>query len=207
MPETDICDLPFDAGSFDVVTSQFGLEYAPIARACKSAVRVLKSRGKIRLLMHHEESEILRPTAVTLVEIEGLFEDHGVMSGIESYLMKKIDSSELETIGQQYLQTDGTRTRQVSGQIFAGINQIVLETQTNPAQAKVLFTNMRKKLLAEQARLQQLQSAALNVERAHEVEQTFSDLGINIDVFSSFTIQGEEGEKILIGWQLIGIKN
>lgn len=207
IPETDICDLPFGSNSFDVVTSQFGLEYAPMALACQSAVRVLKSRGIIRLLMHHEESEILRPAAATIVEIERLFEDHSVMSGIESYLVKKIDSSELETIGQQYLQADGVRTRQVSGQIFAGINQIVLESKTNPAQASVLLTNMRNKLLAEQARLQQLQSAALNIEQAHKVEQIFTGSGINIEVFEALTIQHEEGEKILIGWKLIGIKN
>jgi len=206
MPETDICDLPFKSNSFDVVISQFGLEYAPLTEACQSAARVLKSHGKIQLLMHHEDSEILRPTTATLSEIARLLEDQGVIVGIENYLEKKIDLSQLESIGQQYLEANAPSTKQISGQIFAGINQIIDEMKTNPGQARVLLENMNKKLLADQARLQQLWGAALGKEQVFEFEQSLMKSGIDIKFFKPFTIDDEEAGKILIGWQLSGSK-
>ena len=69
LPEIDICELPLEAESFAAVTSQFGLEYAPLTKACQSAARVLQQGGVIRLLMHHEDSEILRPVKSSLDEI------------------------------------------------------------------------------------------------------------------------------------------
>ena len=206
LPATDICDLPFAPISFDAVTSQFGLEYAPLTRACQCAVKVLKKHGTIRLLMHHQDSEILRPTTAILSEIARLLAREGVMAGIESYLAERIDFNQLETIGQHYLRVASVRTRQVSGQVFAGITQIAAEVKRNPGHARTLMVNMKKKLVAEQARLLQLQDAALNAEQAHKVEETLTDLGIIIDLFKPLTIDDDEGGKILIGWQLSGIK-
>lgn len=206
MPDIDICDLPFAANSFDAVTSQFGLEYAPLTVACHSAARVLASQGKIRLLMHHQDSEILRPTSATLAEISRLFESQGVMAGIESFLADEIDLTQLEAIGQRYLSADEVRTRQLSGQIFSGINQIIQDMKIDGGQARTRMANMKKRLLADQARLQQLRSAALSSEQAHHVEQTLRESEISIDFFKPFSIADDEGEEILIGWQLTGTK-
>lgn len=206
LPETDICDLPFAANSFDVVTSQFGLEYAPVTMACQAAARVLKRRGKIQLLMHHRESEILRPTTAILSEMARLLEGKGVMAGIKSYLADKIDLDQLETIAQQYLQADIVRTQKLSGQIFSGINQIVTKKKTDADQARALAANMEKRLLADQSRIRQLREAALDTDQAHQVAQTLRGLGIRINTFKPFTIEDEEAEKILIGWQLCGVK-
>ena len=206
MPGIDICALPFAPGSFDVVTSQFGLEYAPLAMACQGAVQVLKKHGIIHLLMHHAESEIVRPTEGILAEIARLLADKGVMAGIESYLANEIDATQLDTIGQKYLQADSVRTPNVSGQIFAGITRIVAELEGNPGQARARMATMKMRLVADQARLLQMRRAALNVAQAHEVEATLTNLGIIIEVFQPLTIGSEAGAEILIGWQLSGIK-
>jgi ubiquinone/menaquinone biosynthesis C-methylase UbiE len=52
--------LPFGDASFDAATSQFGLEYGDRGRAVAEAARVLRSGGTIRLVVHHQESGIVR---------------------------------------------------------------------------------------------------------------------------------------------------
>lgn len=110
LPDTDICDLPFDLGSFDAVTSQLGLEYAPLIKACQSAAAVLKKHGIIRRLMHHEDSEILRPAKAHLAEIGRLVRYDDVVAGIELYVYKKFDLQQLVILGQQYLDSDALKT-------------------------------------------------------------------------------------------------
>lgn len=45
--------LPFPAGSFDGVVSQFGIEYANLDQALPEALRVLKPGGQLRFAVHH----------------------------------------------------------------------------------------------------------------------------------------------------------
>lgn len=55
--------LPFAAGAFDGVSSQFGIEYADTRAALLEAGRVLKSGGQALMLIHHADSVITRQTA------------------------------------------------------------------------------------------------------------------------------------------------
>jgi ubiquinone/menaquinone biosynthesis C-methylase UbiE len=206
LPNVDICRLPFEPESFDVVSSQFGLEYAPIHEACSSAVRVLKRSGRIRLLMHHEDSEIVRPSIEKLSEIARLLIPNGVMSCVAGYMAKEISLDELEAAGQHYLMEENSKTRHISGQIFDGINQVIEGMTKNPSHARTLAHSMRLRLIAEQTRLQQLQHAALNTERAHELEFVLREAGVEIELFETFKLDEDSNGSALIGWQLCGRK-
>jgi len=206
LPDVDICGLPFEPESFDVVTSQFGLEYAPLHEACSSAVRVLKRSGSIRLLMHHEDSEIVRPSTETLAEIARLLVANGVMSCVVGYVAREISLDELEAAGQNYLMEENSKTRHISGQIFDGINQVIEGMTTNPGHARTLAHSMRLRLIAEQTRLQQLLHAALNAERAHKLEFVLREAGIEIEFFETFKLDEDSTGSALIGWQLSGRK-
>lgn len=208
--EIDICDLPFASESFEAVTSQFGLEYAPLTQACQAAARVLKKQGALRLLMHHEDSEILRPVKNNLAEIGHLLEDHGLIAGIESYVHGQIEPQQLELLGQQYLHAALPRTAQISGQIFAGVNRLMELLPTDEANASLLMATMKAKLLADQSRLQQLSAAALGSEGYEEIQKALRGSAIEIEFFKPFTIRTEvEGKPsdVLIGWQLAGTKH
>ncbi len=50
-------ELPYETGQFDVVCSQFGVEYAGVA-AFDEAARVLKPKGKLIILCHIEDGYI-----------------------------------------------------------------------------------------------------------------------------------------------------
>jgi SAM-dependent methyltransferase len=58
--------LPFEAGSFDYVVSQFGIEYADLDAALPEALRVLKPGGVLRCVIHHVAA---RPATLAREEI------------------------------------------------------------------------------------------------------------------------------------------
>src|SRR3546814_5678640 len=50
--------LPFDDNSFDLVTSQYGIEYCDDVRTTPEVARVLAPDGRVALLLHHADSRL-----------------------------------------------------------------------------------------------------------------------------------------------------
>jgi SAM-dependent methyltransferase len=50
--------LPFPDRSFDLATSQYGIEYCDAARAVPELARVLRPGGRVALLLHHRSSRL-----------------------------------------------------------------------------------------------------------------------------------------------------
>jgi len=61
--------LPFATASFDVVMSQYGLEYTDLARTVPELLRVLKPDGQVHLVLHHAQA---RPVVLAQAELEHL---------------------------------------------------------------------------------------------------------------------------------------
>lgn len=51
--------LPFPEATFDLIVSQFGLEYAQWPQALHECVRVIKPHGRAAFIMHHAESVLV----------------------------------------------------------------------------------------------------------------------------------------------------
>jgi SAM-dependent methyltransferase len=49
-------ELPFEASSFDLVVSQFGIEYSDLSRSRPEVMRVLKPTGRLALVVHNAHS-------------------------------------------------------------------------------------------------------------------------------------------------------
>ncbi|MBK8284529.1 MAG: methyltransferase domain-containing protein [Ahniella sp.] len=52
--------LPFDDATFDLVTSQYGIEYAQLDRVFTEIARVSKPGARLQMLMHHSGSRPVR---------------------------------------------------------------------------------------------------------------------------------------------------
>jgi len=63
--------LPFQTGAFDLVTSQFGVEYAGPA-ALLEAARVVRRGGIIAAILHLRDGAIYQECAINLEAIEGI---------------------------------------------------------------------------------------------------------------------------------------
>lgn len=72
--------LPFADGSFDLVTSQYGFEYADRAPALAELLRVLAPRGRVALVMHHAGSVLVEVARSELRHQARLLADDGLLA-------------------------------------------------------------------------------------------------------------------------------
>lgn len=78
--------LPFADGVFDLVVSQFGLEYARWPEALDEALRVRKARGALAFVLHHADSVIVRVGREELLHQELLLREDGLLVAAEHVL-------------------------------------------------------------------------------------------------------------------------
>lgn len=76
--------LPFDDASFDLVTSQYGFEYARRDAALAEALRVLRPGGTLALVMHHAGSVLVQVGRAELAHQEHLLANDGLLACAEA---------------------------------------------------------------------------------------------------------------------------
>jgi len=81
-------ELPFTDGSFDVVVSQYGLEYADLERALAEAARVLIPGGTLIWLAHADGSEIARQHRTQAEELDFLLAPGGPVESMQRIVGK-----------------------------------------------------------------------------------------------------------------------
>ncbi|GGA68048.1 hypothetical protein GCM10011521_02730 [Arenimonas soli] len=78
--------LPFPDASFDLVTSQYGFEYAHREAALAEALRVLRPGGRLALVMHHAGSVLVRVGRSELQNQALLLAPDGLLSATAAVL-------------------------------------------------------------------------------------------------------------------------
>lgn len=74
--------LPFADGAFDLVISQFGIEYADPVMAHEEAARVLARSGQVAFLIHHDEGEVAKGSARAAERAERLIGSEGLVQSV-----------------------------------------------------------------------------------------------------------------------------
>jgi len=206
VPKVDIADLPFKEHSFDVVTSQFGFEYADNTLAAQEFIRVLKTSGKFLLIIHHTDSEVVKPARVKIEELTLLCEKSELFNQFECYLKDEFSLVDLEQSGKQFLaQNQGKVSKAISGQFFSNINSLIdLKEQLTPnTELLVLFTDMQTRIEAERSRLTQLVSASLSVNEMADFCDMLKKLGAELDC-QLVTLPSDGA---ILAWQVSGVKH
>ena len=75
IPEVNVEALPFDAGTFDAVVSQYGVEYSDLDLSLPEIGRVVAAGGRARLAMHAAEGSVAATTRRSIPEIDFLLDD------------------------------------------------------------------------------------------------------------------------------------
>lgn len=81
--------LPFDAASFDLVTSQYGVEYCDWHQAARQVVRVLRPGGHFVLVSHAQDSDVFSHMEIIEQEYEVL-DELAFFPSIRGFLQKKL---------------------------------------------------------------------------------------------------------------------
>ena len=199
----DITQLPFPDGSFDVVTSQFGFEYAPQLAAAREAARIMSDGGCLCFLMHHPHSAVVETNSHKIPEIEFLLSPGGLLDQCHACLNDQLSFTDLETAGQAYLGSDMRRSRQISGQVFEAIGTLYQLKQQAPASAKKHLLALLSRIADEGYRLRQMQNAAVSELQINALNSIFTEAGITLEVPEQFHTGGA-GQRALIGWLLRG---
>lgn len=72
--------LPFAAGRYDWIVSQFGIEYARRPESLDECLRVLKPDGRVALVMHHAGSVLVSVGRTELANLELLLAPDGLIA-------------------------------------------------------------------------------------------------------------------------------
>ena len=178
---TDINKLSFEHHSFDVICSQFGVEYAGLCEATENILKYLKPGGSLLFLIHHQDSSVIQSSQVKILEMEELLQSEGLLEQLDKFLKTEIPFSQLESFGQKFLDSKALRTAEISGQVFAGINQIVTSLQADPKTAGMLGETLRFKFIGEYQRLCQMKNSAQSEEQMDEFKQLVLSKGVDIN--------------------------
>ena len=205
--DVDICTLPFEGAVFDAVTSQFGIEYASLEQAGPELLRVAKCGARVRFLMHHADSKIVVPARRKRHEMDTLLAAGGILSMLRAYLDGENTSAALESAGEAHLASEDGRSRQITGQIFEGVNRVINSVRKgDQAAANELCNVMIIRLRADRDRLQQLDNAALGEERLEEVVNMLDEAGARAETVTTLCANAGTDDELLIGWQYCGEK-
>ncbi len=203
--EVDVTELPFADGSFDAVTSQFGIEYAPLDKAIPEAARVLKSGGRMGLLLHHVASGVVGPAADRCQEMNALLAEDGVVPKLLAVAAGQLAPAELEEAGQAHVSSSIERTAQVTGQVFAGVNQVMEHLRNQQGQAaRELAAVLHLRLTADRDRLAMLEAAALDQTAADALVDQLSSSGVRCERLEALTASDQDA--LIVGWAYLGIR-
>jgi SAM-dependent methyltransferase len=78
--------LPFEPASFDVVVSQYGLEYADLGRALAEVHRVLRPGGSFAWLAHTGSSEVVTQNHLQAREVDFLLASGGPVDVMSAFV-------------------------------------------------------------------------------------------------------------------------
>lgn len=205
--QVDICSLPFDDESFDAVTSQFGIEYAPQAPSIAEAARVLKHGGQMQFLLHCDDSQIVLPARRRCAEMNALLAERGVLLCLRSFVAGEHDETELESVGKAHLQAAGDHTQGITGQIYTGVNQVVGFVQQGDRRAAAeLCETMVLRLTADRDRLLALEAAAMDKTGFEALISKIEAAGVSADVAGALCANEGGDDEFKIGWKYRGNK-
>ncbi|WP_298439682.1 class I SAM-dependent methyltransferase [uncultured Ferrimonas sp.] len=148
----DAAQQPFSSGQFDLVVSQFGLEYADVAAALQEALRIGRPNATILALLHHTDSIISQQARIDVMDvqhfanskvaslIEALIEEMGVVVTEADFAALEQRHS-LQALGQQLDVALSALRKQISAGLFrlvlAGIERVLNEQMAQPVSVRL----------------------------------------------------------------------
>jgi SAM-dependent methyltransferase len=219
--QVDIGRLPLDDHAFDLVISQFGLEYGPRQQACGELARVLRPGGQTRLICHHSDSFLLQQARHERSHIAWILTDSGWFAAARDMLeplslsasaqgrAAMAGSARYAAIRERYskvLQAAEARVHSSlcpdvlgeAGEAFAQCLRYAVEEGVQAgAQALARF---EQTLRMSDQRLASMQSSALDETAAHQLLALLAASGVDARIQEFHDPWG------LMGWLIEGKK-
>jgi SAM-dependent methyltransferase len=188
---------PTRLGGFDAVTSQYGVEYLGIDAAARAVAGHLNPGGRFLLLVHVDDSALVRPRRGDLDELEVLLET-GPAADLEALLAGALEPAALESRTRDFLGRDLRRTRHLSGQVVEGVDRVLgLMERGQGEPARMLAGTLVARLRAERDRLEQLLGAALAPDELEDLVAGLVARGLDCDAHRPLATDPDDGGHLL----------
>lgn len=195
--------LPFDGGRFDVVTSQYGVEYTELARSVEESARVLAPRGAIRWMLHHASGRPVRLARAEMAHIEQLLQPDGLwtlaqdmiepiaklatpagrealaLSAEANRIRQSFDTAQARTSAEAQVSPCPDVLQETQDAIAAVLQRSV---QAGPAAARELAGRWKRHLADSRLRLAELVRHALSVDDIDALRSRLDGLGFSATV-------------------------
>ena len=182
---TDARSIPLDSGSFDVATSQFGVEYAGL-EAINEVARLLAPGGRLALLIHSEAGSIHRECVESLDAVVQLKESRFIPYAIEMFragfeAVRGANRAPYEAAGKQLAPAIGALEaimkqygQHVAGdtiaRLYSDVGQIHQEIQHyEPAEVLDWLSRMDGELDAYAGRMSSMSDSAVDSEAFEKI--------------------------------------
>ncbi|HKU15716.1 MAG TPA: class I SAM-dependent methyltransferase [Steroidobacteraceae bacterium] len=171
--------LPFEAGSFDAVVSQYGLEYADMSRALAEVARVLAPGGTLHWLAHSDASEVVVQNREQAREVEYLLAPRGPVHYMNTFVARQRRRKDMqysinmlnESFAQAYEFCKTHPPAKVVQEVCSGFADIANRWQAfDPADLAQMLAQAQQRLVGHRARIESLLGAVLTPTRLQSVE-------------------------------------
>jgi SAM-dependent methyltransferase len=170
--------LPFDATSFDVAVSQYGLEYADLQRALTEVARVLAPGGTLHWLAHSDASEVVMQHRRQTSEVEYLLAPRGPIYYMNAFVARARRHKDMdysvkmlnESFTQAFEFCKAHPPAKVVQELCSGFADIANRWQAyDPGDLAKMLDEAERRLLAHASRIQSLLGAVLTPARLESV--------------------------------------
>lgn len=192
----DARDIPLDSGGFDLVTSQFGIEYAGI-RAFDEAARLLDNGGTLLLLVHIRPGLIYEECAAARTAVERTRACHFVPLAIRFFeagfaAVRGADRTAYDRAGTEFnpaIQEVGAIITEygehVAGdtimRLYSDIQRIHTRIQHyDPNEVLTWLKSMRTELAQYEERMASMCDSAFDKHRVEEASRRLRERGLDV---------------------------
>ncbi len=209
--------LPFGAASFELVVSQWGLEYSHLGLSVPEILRVLAPGGAVQLLLHHQDALPVTLAADEIAHLEWLLQDSPYLDVASQMLAPMALTASpagraqlMQDPGANHLralfnaQQDAMQARIEHGactDVLVEVRQAVGEffavaTQQGVVIAAQAFSGLRATLEDSLLRLRELREHAMD-------EVSVSALGASLAEGRPYQISVLRDQDAIMGWALL----
>lgn len=209
--------LPFGDGVFDLVMSQYGLEYTDLARSVPQLLRVCAPGGKVRLVCHHSAARPVQLAHTELAHMAWLAAPRGLLDTAQAMIgpvaraatpegraalagdaaaqAARERFNELQTELEQ--QAQGSNCPDVLFEVRQALGAILhLAMREGGARAQDALALLRAQLADAALRLEELRDYALGADAAAALGKTLAQGGGTLEIGPILD------QDVLMGWTI-----
>lgn len=181
--ETPVESLPFDDDSFDLITSQYGLEYCRLDEAARELARVVRPGGRLALMAHAASSDMI----ATMTDEE---RDYSVLeslrffrvmrSWVNGQLAEPNFQRRLMGIRRQLHEAFRQSGSALLGQVGQSIDSLLAMTTTELRGNREAVTGFLGRMEAGRDRLEDMLRVNRRIEADPQWHQPLADAGFQL---------------------------